>query len=106
MRECGVSLLPVEGVHDFVNVLRTQAVSCYCILDEAFAGIDHEDALAPGSPPCHHDDAGGNAGTVEQVGWQADDTLMSALKMRVRMPPSAPPEQHAMRQNVPLYLCS
>ena len=67
--------LPGEGVHDLVDVLRAQAV-LVAVLDEALAGIDHEDALAAGGVfLVQHDDAGGDAGAVEQVGRQADDAL-------------------------------
>jgi hypothetical protein len=37
--------LPVEGVHDLVDVLSAEAV-LVAILHEGFAGIDHEDAAA------------------------------------------------------------
>ena len=57
-----------EGVHDLVDVLGTQPVFV-AILHEPLAGVDHEDPLAPGGPfLVEHDDAGGDAGTVEQVG--------------------------------------
>ena len=46
------------------------------VLDEALGGVDHEDALAGvGVFLVEHDDAGGNAGAVEEVGRQADDAL-------------------------------
>ena len=67
--------LPVEDVHDLVDVLGAQAV-LVAVLDEAFGCVDHEDAGAGGrSFLVHHNDAGGDAGAVEEVGRQADDAL-------------------------------
>ena len=64
-----------EGIHDLVDVLGAQAV-LVAVLDEALGGVDHEDALAGGGVfLVEHDDAGGDAGAVEQVGRQADDAL-------------------------------
>ena len=72
------------------------------VLHEAPAGVDHEDALAGiGTQLVEHDDAGRNAGAVEQVGGQPDDALdVAALDQ-------APPdhglgvatEQHTVRQD-------
>ena len=46
------------------------------VLHEARAGVDHEDALAGvGVFLVDDDDAGGDAGAVEEVGGQADDAL-------------------------------
>ena len=84
-----------------MDVLGAQAV-LVAVLDEALAGIDHEDAFAPRRAGLvQHDDAGGNAGAVEQVGRQADDAFDIALlddagaDVRLR----ATSEQHAVRQN-------
>ncbi len=64
-----------EGVHDAVDVLLAEAV-LGAVLAEALGGIDHEDAFAGGGVfLVEHDDAGGDAGAVEQVGRQADDAL-------------------------------
>jgi hypothetical protein len=61
-----------------VDVLLAQAV-LVAVLDEALAGVDHEDALAGGGVfLVQHQDAGGDAGAVEQVGRQADDALEDA----------------------------
>ena len=46
------------------------------VFHEAFAGVDHEDAAAGGGVLfVKDDDAGRDAGAVEQVGRQADDAL-------------------------------
>ena len=67
--------LPGEGVDDPVDVLLAQAV-LGAVLHEALGGVDHEDALAGGGVLLvEHDDAGGDAGAVEEVGGQADDAL-------------------------------
>jgi len=65
----------VEDVDDAVNVLVAQAV-LVAVLHEAFAGVDHEDASAGGGMLLvEHQDAGRDAGAIEQVGRQADDAL-------------------------------
>ena len=57
----------VEDVHDLVDVLGAQAV-LGAVLHEAAAGVDHEDALAGlGVLLVDDDDAGGDAGAVEEV---------------------------------------
>ncbi len=68
-------ILPGEGVHDLVDVLLAEAV-LLAVLHEALGGIDHEDALAGGGVfLVEHQDAGGDAGAVKEVGRQADDAL-------------------------------
>src|SRR5690554_704736 len=68
-----------EDIDDLVDVLGAQAVFV-AILHKALAGIDHKDALAGMSVfLVDNDDAGGNAGTVKQVGGQAVDALDVAL---------------------------
>ena len=58
-----------------MDVLLAQAV-LVAVLDEALGGIDHEDALAGGGVfLVEHEDAGGDAGAVKEVGRQADDAL-------------------------------
>ena len=88
-----------------MDVLRPQAV-LVAVLDEALAGIDHEDAAVAKSAPgsaflVQHQNAGGDAGAVEQVGGQADDALDEAAPHEVladhRL--GAAPEQHAVRVN-------
>ncbi len=76
MREYfGSVKLPVEGIDDLVDVLRTQTV-LVAVLDEALGGINHEDALAGvGVFLVEHDDAGRDAGAIEEVGRQTDDAL-------------------------------
>jgi hypothetical protein len=67
-----------------VDVLLAQAV-LGAVLDEALGGVDHEDALAGGGVLLvEHDDAGGDAGAVEEVGRQADDALEDAALTRLR----------------------
>ena len=67
-----------EDVHDAVDVLGAQAI-LVAVLDEALGGIDHEDAFAAGGVLLvQHDDAGGDAGAVEEVRGQADDALDDA----------------------------
>ena len=65
-------------------------------------GVDHEDALAGvGVFLVEHDDAGGNAGAVKEVGRQADDALDVAapddLAADGRL--GAAPEEDAVRKN-------
>jgi hypothetical protein len=72
------------------------------VLDEALGGVDHEDALAGGGVLLvQHQDAGGDAGAVEQVGRQADDALEDARAHQLladhRLGIAA--EQHAVRQD-------
>ena len=93
--------LPVEGVHDLVDVLSAQAV-LVAVLDEGLAGIDHEDAApARGARFVQHQDAGGDAGAVEEVRRQSDDALDVALPDDTladrRL--GAAPEQHAVGVN-------
>ena len=70
----GVALLS-ESIDDAVDVLFAQAV-LVAVLDVAAGGVDHEHALARGGVLfVEHQDAGGDAGAVEQVRRQADDAL-------------------------------
>ena len=72
----------VEDIDDLVDVLLAQAV-LGAVLHEAAAGVDHEDALAGvGVLLVDDDDAGGDAGAIEQVGRQADDALDVSLADR------------------------
>ena len=94
-------LAAAEGIDDAVDVLLAQAV-LGAVLDEAAAGVDHEDTLAGmGVLLVQHQDAGGNAGAVEQIGRQADDALEDAgahqLLADVGLGIAA--EQHAVRQD-------
>jgi hypothetical protein len=67
-----ISLL-AERVHDLVDVLLPRAI-LVAVLNEGLGGVDHEDARAGGSVLLvEHDDAGGDAGTIKQVGREADD---------------------------------
>ena len=67
--------LLVEDVDDLVDVLAAQAV-LVAVLDEALGGVDHEHAGAPGGVLLvEDDDAGRDAGAVEEVGRQADDAF-------------------------------
>ena len=72
-----------EGVHELVNVLFAETV-LGAVLDEPFGGVDEEDAFAGGGVLfVQHDDAGGNAGPVEEVGWKADDRFDHAAGEQV-----------------------
>ena len=91
-----------------MDVLRTQAV-LGAFLHEALAGIDHEDALtARGALLVDDDDAGGNAGAVEDVGRQADDALDVALANEIapNLALRIAPEQNAVRQNALALACA
>ncbi len=72
-----------EGVHDLVDVLFAKPV-LIAVLDEPFGGVDEEDAFAGGGVLfVQHDDAGGDAGAVEEVGWKADDCFDQAAGEQV-----------------------
>ena len=91
----------LEGVDDAVHVLLAQAV-LVAVLDEALAGVDHEDAPARGGVLLvQHQDAGRNAGAVEQVGGQADDALedAGAHQLLADHGLGIAAEQHAVRQD-------
>ena len=84
-----------------MDVLGAQAV-LVAVLDEALGGVDHEDALAGvGVFLVQHEDAGGDAGAVEEVGRQADDALDVAAPDDLPADGGlgAAPEQHAVREN-------
>src|SRR5437899_41957 len=70
---------PIENIDDLMDIHGAEAV-LGSILQEAPAGIDHEDALAGvGIFLVDDDDAGGDTGAVEEVGGQTDDALDVAL---------------------------
>ena len=84
-----------------MDVLGAEAV-LVAVLDEAFGGVDHEDALAGGGVLLvEHDDAGGDAGAVEEIGGQADDALdvAPADDVAADVGLGIAAEQHAVRQN-------
>ena len=57
-----------EAVHDPVDILRAQAV-LVAVFDEPFGGVDHEDRpLVRAASFVDHDDTGGDARAIEQVG--------------------------------------
>jgi hypothetical protein len=57
------------------------------VLHVALAGVDHEYALtADRTFLVQHQDAGGDAGAVEQIGGQADDALDEALSAKLPPP--------------------
>src|SRR5690606_33831145 len=67
-----------ERVDDAVDVLGAEPV-LGTVLPEAAAGVDHEHAFAPdGTRFVDDDDAGGDAGPVEEVLREADDALDEA----------------------------
>ena len=100
----GVTLLLgafVEDIHDFVNILGAEAVFIP-VLEEALAGVNHEDAGASvGVFLVDDQNAGGDAGAVEKIGGQADDSLDHALPDKlpadIRLPVAA--KQHTVRQD-------
>ncbi len=64
-----------------MDVLFAQAV-LVTVLDEALGGVDHEHTFAGGGVLLvEHENAGGDAGAVEEIGGQADDALQNALGM-------------------------
>ena len=65
-----------EGIDNPVNVLVAQAI-LVAVLDKTLRRIDHENALAgAGVFLVEDDDAGRDAGAVEEVRRQADDPLL------------------------------
>ena len=84
-----------------MDVLLAQAV-LVAVLDEALGGVDHEDALAGGGVLLvEHQDAGGDAGAVEEVGGQADDALevAGADELPADDGLDVAPEEHAVGQD-------
>ena len=84
-----------------MDVLGAQAV-LGAVLHEARAGVDHEDALAGvGVLLVDDDDAGGNAGAVEEIGGQADDALDVSLadEGAANVGLGVAAEQNAVRQD-------
>ncbi len=72
------------------------------VLGEALAGIDQEHALAGGGVLLvQHQDAGGNAGAIEEVRGQADDAFQDAGadELFADHGLGISPEQHAVRQD-------
>ena len=66
------------------------------------AGVDQEDAFARvGVSFVDDDDAGGNAGAIEEIAGQADDPLDVALpdKRAANIGLGIAPEQDAVREN-------
>jgi hypothetical protein len=64
-----------EDVDDFVDVHGAEAVFV-AVFEVAGAGVDREDAFAGvGVLLVDDDDAGGDAGAVEEVGGEADDAF-------------------------------
>jgi len=72
-----------KGVHELVDVLFAKPV-LGAVLDEPIGGVDEEDAFAgSGVLFIQHDDAGGNAGPVEEVGGKPDDRFDQAAGEQV-----------------------
>ena len=91
----------VEHIHDLVNVLLTQAV-LIAVLYKAPRCVDHKNAFAVvGVFLVQDNDTGRNARSVEQVGWQADDTfdIAAADDVGADFGLSITAKQHTMRQN-------
>jgi hypothetical protein len=84
-----------------VDVLRAQAI-LVAVLDEAAARIDHEHTVAGGGVLLvDHHDAGGDAGAVEQVGRQPDDSADQPALHQVGTDRGlrVAAEEHAVRQD-------
>ena len=88
-----------------MQVLLAQAVFV-AVLDEALAGVDHEHAMVAARSGrrvlfVQHQDAGGDASAIKQVGRQADDAFERARADQLladdRFGIAA--EQHAVRQD-------
>ena len=94
--------LLVEGVDDLVDVLLAQAV-LVAVLQKALAeaSIMKMPLRACGVLLVEHDDAGRNAGAVEEVRRQADDALdvPSADDFPADVGFGIATEEHAVRQN-------
>ena len=74
-RIAGQLQLAGEHIDDLVDVALPQPV-LGAVLDETLAGIHQEDPLAAaGRALVDHQDAGGDAGAIEEVGRQAYDPL-------------------------------
>ena len=99
--ELGYVDLLGEHVHDLVNVLLTQPV-LGAVFHVAAAGVHHEDAFA-----CMRvffvddDDAGRDAGAIEQIGRQADDAfdVTVADQVLANVGLGIATEQHTVRQD-------
>ena len=94
-------ILAGEGIDDFVDILLAEAV-LGAVFFEAFGGIDHEDALAGGGVfLVEHEDAGGDAGAVKEIGGQADDRLevAGADELLADDGLGIAPEEHAVGEN-------
>ena len=94
-------MLLVEDIHNFVNILGAQAV-LVAVLEEVLAGVNHEDAGASvGILLVNDQNAGGDAGAVEEIGGQADDSLDHALpdELSTDIRLSVAAKQHTMRQD-------
>ena len=107
-RIAGVCFRVGEDVDDLMQIALTQPV-LGAVLNEALAGIDHEDALADGGVVLvEHENAGGNAGAVEEIGRQADDALekAGANELGADHGLGATAKQHAVGQNAGAFACA
>ncbi len=91
--------LPVGG-DDALDVLGAEVVLIPHLF-KALAGIDEQDVVRVLAAFFQHEDAGGNAGAVKDVRWQADDGVevvagVDEVAADVLLGPAT--EQHAMRQ--------
>ena len=94
-------ILTGEGVDDLVEVLLAEAVLRAVFL-EALGRINHEDAFAGGGVfLVEHQDAGGNASAVKEIGGQADDRLQvtGADELLADDGLRIAAEEHAVRKN-------
>ena len=100
-REAVVFFLVGEDINDLVKITFAEAV-LVAVLHEALAAVDHEDALAGGGVFLIEDeDAGGDAGAVEEVGREADDALevAGADELLTDDGLGIAPEEDAVREN-------
>ena len=94
-------ILTGEGVDDLVEVLLAEAVLRAVFL-EALGRINHEDALAGGGVfLVEHQDAGGDARAVKEIGRQTDDRLQvtRADELLADDGLRIAAEEHAVRKN-------
>ena len=91
-----------------MNVLGAEAV-LGAVLHEALASVDHEDAFAGvGVLLVDDDDAGGDAGAIEEVGGQADDALDVAFADQgaADVGLGVAPEEYPVGQNSGTLACA
>ena len=91
----------MEDIHGLLDILLAQTV-LRAVLDEAFAGVDHENTIPGGGVfLVQNNDAGGNTRPIKQIRRQADDSLDDAsldqVPADIRL--CVAPEQNAVGKN-------